>query len=136
MNLEKLKLFRHYYVMVGFGLQIVSGVSLFPLRLPNFIFFLCQIVCYIYFTRIIAILLKVTMPFQWQWCYEVALKLKPLSNEMVMVVFLTFAFILLSSVPGGGIHSGLLRDDGLQIPARLQQSLPPVAPGRRRRGDG
>ena len=30
-----------------------------------------QIVCYIYFTRIIAILLKVTMPFQWQWCYEV-----------------------------------------------------------------
>uniref|UniRef100_A0A8D3DKT5 G protein-coupled receptor 108 n=1 Tax=Scophthalmus maximus TaxID=52904 RepID=A0A8D3DKT5_SCOMX len=29
-----------------------------------------QIVCYIYFTRIIAILLKVTMPFQWQWCYE------------------------------------------------------------------
>ncbi|XP_026215043.1 protein GPR108 isoform X2 [Anabas testudineus] len=43
MNLEKLKLFRHYYVMI---------------------------VCYIYFTRIIAILLKVTMPFQWQWCYE------------------------------------------------------------------
>uniref|UniRef100_A0A672GB45 GOST seven transmembrane domain-containing protein n=1 Tax=Salarias fasciatus TaxID=181472 RepID=A0A672GB45_SALFA len=29
-----------------------------------------QIVCYIYFTRIIAILLKITMPFQWQWCYE------------------------------------------------------------------
>lgn len=43
MNLEKLKLFRHYYVMI---------------------------VCYIYFTRIIAILLKITMPFQWQWCYE------------------------------------------------------------------
>lgn len=43
MNLEKLKLFRHYYVMI---------------------------VCYIYFTRIIAILLKVTTPFQWQWCYE------------------------------------------------------------------
>ncbi|XP_029011305.1 protein GPR108 [Betta splendens] len=43
MNLEKLKLFRHFYVMI---------------------------VCYIYFTRIIAILLKVTMPFQWQWCYE------------------------------------------------------------------
>lgn len=32
---------------------------------------LFQIVCYIYFTRIIAILLKVTMSFQWQWCYEV-----------------------------------------------------------------
>lgn len=43
MNLEKLKLFRHYYVMI---------------------------VCYIYFTRIIAILLKITMPFQWQWGYE------------------------------------------------------------------
>uniref|UniRef100_A0A669CNH5 G protein-coupled receptor 108 n=1 Tax=Oreochromis niloticus TaxID=8128 RepID=A0A669CNH5_ORENI len=43
MNLEKLKLFRHYYVMI---------------------------VCYIYFTRIIAILLKITMPFRWQWCYE------------------------------------------------------------------
>uniref|UniRef100_A0A3P8Y551 GOST seven transmembrane domain-containing protein n=1 Tax=Esox lucius TaxID=8010 RepID=A0A3P8Y551_ESOLU len=43
MNLEKLKLFRHYYVMI---------------------------VCYIYFTRIIAILLKFTVPFQWQWCYE------------------------------------------------------------------
>ncbi|XP_063331915.1 protein GPR108-like [Pelmatolapia mariae] len=43
MYLEKLKLFRHYYVMI---------------------------VCYIYFTRIIAILLKITMPFQWQWCYE------------------------------------------------------------------
>lgn len=26
---------------------------------------------YIYFTRIIAILLKATMPFQWQWCYQV-----------------------------------------------------------------
>ncbi|KAK2817358.1 hypothetical protein Q5P01_025549 [Channa striata] len=43
MNLEKLKLFRHYYVMI---------------------------VCYIYFTRIIAILVKYTVPFQWQWCYE------------------------------------------------------------------
>ncbi|KAJ8283573.1 hypothetical protein COCON_G00024230 [Conger conger] len=43
MNLEKLKLFRHYYVMI---------------------------VCYIYFTRIIAYLLKVAIPFQWQWFYE------------------------------------------------------------------
>ncbi|TRY86140.1 hypothetical protein DNTS_030205 [Danionella cerebrum] len=42
-NLEKLKLFRHYYVMV---------------------------VCYIYFTRIIALVLKVTVPFQWQWSQE------------------------------------------------------------------
>lgn len=33
--------------------------------------FSLQIVCYIYFTRIIAILLKVGLPFQWLWCYEV-----------------------------------------------------------------
>nr|XP_020443038.1 protein GPR108 [Monopterus albus] len=51
MNLEKLKLFRHYYVMI---------------------------VCYIYFTRIIAILLKVTMPFQWQWCYEFLVEMSTL----------------------------------------------------------
>ncbi|XP_051802134.1 protein GPR108 isoform X1 [Acanthochromis polyacanthus] len=51
MNLEKLKLFRHYYVMI---------------------------VCYIYFTRIIAILLKITMPFQWQWCYEFLVELSTL----------------------------------------------------------
>ncbi|KAL4684299.1 hypothetical protein H8959_021993 [Pygathrix nigripes] len=42
-NLAKLKLFRHYYVMV---------------------------ICYIYFTRIIAILLQVAVPFQWQWLYQ------------------------------------------------------------------
>uniref|UniRef100_A0AAA9TF49 G protein-coupled receptor 108 n=1 Tax=Bos taurus TaxID=9913 RepID=A0AAA9TF49_BOVIN len=42
-NLAKLKLFRHYYVMV---------------------------ICYIYFTRIIAILLRAVVPFQWQWLYQ------------------------------------------------------------------
>ncbi|XP_068177919.1 protein GPR108 [Antennarius striatus] len=51
MNLEKLKLFRHYYVMI---------------------------VCYIYFTRIIAILLEVSMPFQWQWCYQFLVELSTL----------------------------------------------------------
>lgn len=51
MNLEKLKLFRHYYVMI---------------------------VCYIYFTRIIAILLRVTMAFQWQWCYELLVEVSTL----------------------------------------------------------
>ncbi|MBN3324207.1 GP108 protein, partial [Atractosteus spatula] len=51
MNLEKLKLFRHYYVMI---------------------------VCYIYFTRIIAILLKVTVPFQWQWFYELLVEVSTL----------------------------------------------------------
>ncbi|XP_029387252.1 protein GPR108 isoform X2 [Mus pahari] len=42
-NLARLKLFRHYYIMV---------------------------ICYIYFTRIIAILLQVAVPFQWQWLYQ------------------------------------------------------------------
>ncbi|KAL6055000.1 hypothetical protein STEG23_029182 [Scotinomys teguina] len=42
-NLEKLKLFRHYYVLI---------------------------VCYIYFTRIIASLLKFAVPFQWKWLYQ------------------------------------------------------------------
>ncbi|XP_032164259.1 protein GPR108 isoform X4 [Mustela erminea] len=42
-NLAKLKLFRHYYIMV---------------------------ICYVYFTRVIAILLQVAVPFQWQWLYQ------------------------------------------------------------------
>nr|XP_032829045.1 protein GPR107-like [Petromyzon marinus] len=42
-SLEKLKLFRHYYVLI---------------------------ICYIYFTRIIAIMVKITIPFQWQWLYQ------------------------------------------------------------------
>ncbi|KAG7265024.1 hypothetical protein CRUP_007243 [Coryphaenoides rupestris] len=48
---------------------ICCGAILFPVvwRRPAP---MGKIVCYIYFTRIIAILLKVTMPFQWQWCYE------------------------------------------------------------------
>ncbi|XP_013788341.1 protein GPR107-like isoform X1 [Limulus polyphemus] len=43
MNLEKLKLFRHFYIMI---------------------------VCYIYFTRIIVYLLKITVPFQYEWLNE------------------------------------------------------------------
>ncbi|XP_055001323.1 protein GPR107 [Sorex araneus] len=42
-NLAKLKLFRHYYVLI---------------------------VCYIYFTRIIAFLLRLAVPFQWKWLYQ------------------------------------------------------------------
>ncbi|UYV83398.1 GPR107 [Cordylochernes scorpioides] len=42
-NLEKLKLFRHFYIMI---------------------------VCYIYFTRIIVFLLKITVPFQYEWLDE------------------------------------------------------------------
>ncbi|XP_019396656.1 PREDICTED: protein GPR107 [Crocodylus porosus] len=52
-NLAKLKLFRHYYVMI---------------------------VCYIYFTRIIAMLIKVAVPFQWKWLYQ-------LLDEMATLVF-------------------------------------------------
>ncbi|XP_008058911.2 protein GPR107 [Carlito syrichta] len=52
-NLAKLKLFRHYYVLI---------------------------VCYIYFTRIIAFLLKLAVPFQWQWLYQ-------LLDEMATLVF-------------------------------------------------
>uniref|UniRef100_A0A7M4E8H7 G protein-coupled receptor 107 n=1 Tax=Crocodylus porosus TaxID=8502 RepID=A0A7M4E8H7_CROPO len=48
-----LKLFRHYYVMI---------------------------VCYIYFTRIIAMLIKVAVPFQWKWLYQ-------LLDEMATLVF-------------------------------------------------
>ncbi|EDO47176.1 predicted protein, partial [Nematostella vectensis] len=42
-NLAKLKLFRHFYVMI---------------------------VCYIYFTRIIVYLVKITVPFQYMWFDE------------------------------------------------------------------
>ncbi|NXA34924.1 GP107 protein, partial [Eudromia elegans] len=43
-------------------------------------FFLPQIVCYIYFTRIIAILIKIAVPFQWKWLYQ-------LLDEMATLVF-------------------------------------------------
>ncbi|KAL4609361.1 protein GPR107-like isoform X1 [Arapaima gigas] len=52
-NLAQLKLFRHYYVMI---------------------------VCYIYFTRIIAILIKFIVPFQWKWLYQ-------LLDELATLVF-------------------------------------------------
>jgi hypothetical protein len=42
-SLSKLKLFRHFYIMV---------------------------VCYIYFTRIIVYLMKITVPFQYEWLDE------------------------------------------------------------------
>lgn len=68
MNLEKLKLFRHYYVMI---------------------------VCYIYFTRIIAILLKVTVPFQWQWCQEFLIEV----STLVFFVLTGFKFRPASNNP-------------------------------------
>lgn len=68
MNLEKLKLFRHYYVMI---------------------------VCYIYFTRIIAILLKLTMPFQWQWCQEFLVEV----STLIFFVLTGFKFRPASNNP-------------------------------------
>ncbi|XP_018572294.1 protein GPR107 [Anoplophora glabripennis] len=53
MNLRKLKLFRHFYVMI---------------------------VCYIYSTRIIVYLLKITVPFQYGWLHE-------MFREMATYVF-------------------------------------------------
>lgn len=53
MNLRKLKLFRHFYVMI---------------------------VCYIYSTRIIVYLLKMTVPFQYDWLHE-------MFREMATYVF-------------------------------------------------
>lgn len=53
MNLRKLKLFRHFYVMI---------------------------VCYIYSTRIIVYLLKITVPFQYGWLHE-------MFKEMATYVF-------------------------------------------------
>ncbi|KAH1010109.1 hypothetical protein HUJ05_004463 [Dendroctonus ponderosae] len=52
-NLRKLKLFRHFYIMV---------------------------VCYIYSTRIIVYLLKITVPFQYGWLHE-------MFREMATYVF-------------------------------------------------
>ncbi|XP_043286236.1 protein GPR107 isoform X2 [Venturia canescens] len=52
-NLQKLKLFRHFYIMI---------------------------VCYIYFTRIIVYLLKMTVPFQYEWLDE-------MFREMATYVF-------------------------------------------------
>ncbi|KAK2909548.1 hypothetical protein Q8A67_005385 [Cirrhinus molitorella] len=68
MNLEKLKLFRHYYVMI---------------------------VCYIYFTRIIAILLKLTVPFQWQWCQELLIEV----STLIFFVLTGFKFRPASNNP-------------------------------------
>lgn len=38
-----------------------------------------KIVCYIYFTRIIASLIKVIVPFQWKWLYQLLHELATLT---------------------------------------------------------
>ncbi|XP_026120455.1 protein GPR108-like isoform X1 [Carassius auratus] len=68
MNLENLKLFRHYYVMI---------------------------VCYIYFTRIIAILLQLTVPFQWQWGREFLVEV----STLIFFVLTGFKFRPASNNP-------------------------------------
>ncbi|XP_032868226.1 protein GPR108-like [Amblyraja radiata] len=68
MNLAKLKIFRHFYVMI---------------------------VCYIYFTRIIAILLKFTVPFQWQWMYNFLVEV----SSLVFFVLTGFKFRPASNNP-------------------------------------
>ena len=63
MSLEKLKLFRHFYIMV---------------------------VCYVYFTRIIVYLLRITVPFQYEW-------LDPMFKELSTLVFfvMTGSFLIM-----------------------------------------
>uniref|UniRef100_A0A2K5JS60 GOST seven transmembrane domain-containing protein n=1 Tax=Colobus angolensis palliatus TaxID=336983 RepID=A0A2K5JS60_COLAP len=56
-NLAKLKLFQHYYVMV---------------------------ICYVYFTCIIAILWQVAVPFQWQWLYQLLVEGSTLAFFVLM----------------------------------------------------
>ncbi|XP_073722520.1 protein GPR108-like [Misgurnus anguillicaudatus] len=68
MNLEKLKLFRHYYVMI---------------------------VCYIYFTWIIAILLKVNVRFDWQWSQEFLVEV----STLIFFVLTGFKFRPASNNP-------------------------------------
>lgn len=67
-NLEKLKLFRQYYVMI---------------------------VCYIYFTRIIALMLKAMVPFQWQWCQEFLVEV----STLIFFVLTGFKFRPASNNP-------------------------------------
>lgn len=51
-----------------------SFIQIIELKQSESVVCVCpQIVCYIYFTRIIALLLKATVPFQWQWSQEVIL---------------------------------------------------------------
>ncbi|KAF4532212.1 hypothetical protein B566_EDAN002275 [Ephemera danica] len=70
MNLRKLKVFRHFYIMI---------------------------VCYIYFTRIIVYLLKITVPFQYEWLDE-------MFREMATYVF----FVLTGyNVTQSGLTEGL-----------------------------
>ena len=68
-NVAKLKIFRHFYIIVSIK---KSSFELFLRLSQNF-----QIVGYIYFTRIIVYFLSVTVPFSYLWtvdlCQETAI---------------------------------------------------------------
>uniref|UniRef100_A0A182MZP6 GOST seven transmembrane domain-containing protein n=1 Tax=Anopheles dirus TaxID=7168 RepID=A0A182MZP6_9DIPT len=79
-NLRKLKLFRQFYIMI---------------------------VCYIYFTRIIVILLKITVAFQYAWLDE-------MFKEMATYVFFVltgYKFRPVSQHPYFSLHGDDLDDD-------------------------
>ncbi|XP_049300136.1 protein GPR107 [Anopheles funestus] len=79
-NLRKLKLFRQFYIMI---------------------------VCYIYFTRIIVILLKITVAFQYAWLDE-------MFKEMATYVFFVltgYKFRPVSQHPYFSVHGEDLDDD-------------------------
>lgn len=80
-NLRKLKLFRQFYIMI---------------------------VCYIYFTRIIVILLKITVAFQYAWLDE-------MFKEMATYVFFVltgYKFRPVSQHPYFSVHGDDPDDDG------------------------
>uniref|UniRef100_A0A3B4DP89 GOST seven transmembrane domain-containing protein n=1 Tax=Pygocentrus nattereri TaxID=42514 RepID=A0A3B4DP89_PYGNA len=74
---------------------ICCGAILFPVKLKLFRHYYVMIVCYIYFTRIIAILLKVAVPFQWQWCQEFLIEV----STLVFFVLTGFKFQPASNNP-------------------------------------
>nr|XP_054395444.1 protein GPR108 isoform X2 [Pongo abelii] len=96
-NLAKLKLFRHYYVMV---------------------------ICYIYFTRIIAILLQVAVPFQWQWLYQLLVE----GSTLAFFVLTGYKFQPTGNNPYLQLPQEdeedvqMEQNDGLWVPGRPLQS--------------
>ncbi|XP_053329294.1 protein GPR107-like [Spea bombifrons] len=76
-NLAKLKLFRHYYIMERTARIRVGDSGGFSSAISEC---LGKIVCFIYFTRIIAIFIMVAVPFKWKWMYQ-------LVDEVVTFIF-------------------------------------------------
>ena len=93
MSLEKLKLFRHFYIMV---------------------------VCYVYFTRIIVYLLRITVPFQYEW-------LDPMFKELSTLVFfvMTGTFLMKKRRINCEIKIPLIQDTSSARPLTTHISLWP-----------